>query len=93
MRTGPPKPTSTRGTNSAVGSNGDRRPAAGSPLQESLPADHYLLQTMFERERERIFYSEWFCVGREEDLAGSGDYRIHDVAARVSSSFAPRQVT
>jgi Rieske 2Fe-2S family protein len=34
----------------------------------------------FARERERIFYREWFCVGREEELPHRGDYLHVDVA-------------
>jgi Rieske 2Fe-2S family protein len=35
---------------------------------------------MFAREKERIFCSEWFCVGREEEVPNPGDYLLLDIA-------------
>src|SRR5438270_49560 len=49
-------------------------------LQESLPAPSYLSDEIFARERERIFFTEWFCAGREEQLPDAGDYLVADVA-------------
>jgi hypothetical protein len=40
-------------------------------MQPTLPSSAYLSQT-FERERERIFATEWFCAGREEALLAPG---------------------
>ena len=34
----------------------------------------------FAREREAVLFADWFCVGREESLAGPGDYLTADVA-------------
>jgi Rieske 2Fe-2S family protein len=34
---------------------------------------------MFAREKERIFFREWVCVGREEEVAGPGDYLVLDI--------------
>ena len=45
-----------------------------SALQESLPGPAYLSPEIFAREKERIFFREWFCVGREEEMPQSGDY-------------------
>jgi glycine betaine catabolism A len=49
-------------------------------LERTLSREHYLSPELFARERERIFCREWFCVGREEELAASGDYVVKDVA-------------
>jgi glycine betaine catabolism A len=51
-----------------------------SPLERTLPKRAYVSHEFFSRERERIFYREWFCVGREEQLPGSGDYLHVDIA-------------
>jgi phenylpropionate dioxygenase-like ring-hydroxylating dioxygenase large terminal subunit len=34
-----------------------------SEMQRTLPSSAYLSQETFERERERIFATEWFCAG------------------------------
>ena len=46
----------------------DIRPA-GTALERTLHRDYYLTDRLFALERERIFFREWFCVAREEDLA------------------------
>jgi glycine betaine catabolism A len=51
-----------------------------SAMERSLPKAAYVAQEHFERERERIFFREWFCVGRVEQLPGAGDYLHADVA-------------
>jgi glycine betaine catabolism A len=53
---------------------------AGGGLERTLPREYYLSPEMFAREKERIFCREWFCVGREEELAAPGDYTVKDVA-------------
>ena len=50
------------------------------PLEPTLPRDHYLSDSIFEQEKERIFCREWFCVGREEEVPNPGDYLLVDVA-------------
>jgi Rieske 2Fe-2S family protein len=49
-------------------------------LERTLPREYYLSPDLFARERERIFFREWVCVGREEELAAPGDYVVKDVA-------------
>ncbi|MFI5210218.1 MAG: aromatic ring-hydroxylating dioxygenase subunit alpha, partial [Gemmatimonadales bacterium] len=49
-------------------------------LQPTLHRDFYLTDAHFQRERERIFWREWFCAGREEELPGAGDYLLVEVA-------------
>ena len=50
------------------------------PLELSLPGPSFTSETEFAREREAILFADWFCVGREESLAGPGDYLTADVA-------------
>ena len=51
-----------------------------SGLERTLPREAYLSPELFAREQERIFWHEWFVVGREEELAAPGDYVVKDVA-------------
>jgi len=50
------------------------------PLERSLPGPSFTTEAEFAREREAILFADWFCVGREESLAGPGDYLTADVA-------------
>ncbi len=52
----------------------------GKPLQRSLPSSYYLSEDVYAREREAIFFREWFCAGREEQLPNPGDFLVLDVA-------------
>jgi len=52
--------------------------AAG--LERTLSREYYLSPEVFGREKERIFCREWFCVGRDEELAAPGDYVVKDVS-------------
>jgi Rieske 2Fe-2S family protein len=49
------------------------------PLLKTLPSECYRSPEMYARERERIFCREWFCVGRETDVANPGDSKVLDV--------------
>jgi len=49
-------------------------------MQQSLPSSCYRSPRFFAREQTRIFARDWFCAGREEDLARPGDWRVLDVA-------------
>src|SRR3982750_754883 len=49
-------------------------------MEPTLHRDFYLSHEIFQQERERIFYREWFAAGRADDLAVSGAYRAVDVA-------------
>ena len=51
-----------------------------SVLERTLHRDYYLSDRIFELERERIFFREWFCAAREEELPNPGDYLVRDVA-------------
>lgn len=52
---------------------------SGSVLQKSLPSSYYLSDEVFLQEKEKIFCSEWFCAGREEQLAKAGDFLVRDI--------------
>ncbi len=42
------------------------------PLQKSLPSSTYADPAWFARERDELFAPNWFCAGREEDVAAGG---------------------
>jgi phenylpropionate dioxygenase-like ring-hydroxylating dioxygenase large terminal subunit len=42
------------------------------------PVSDYVSPAYFEREREQIFRRAWLMVGREEEVAGVGDYIVHE---------------
>ena len=48
-------------------------------LEKTLPKDYYFSPDIFAEERERIFFSQWFCVGRWSDVGKSGDYFVVDL--------------
>jgi glycine betaine catabolism A len=58
---------------SDTGTNGNES------LQKSLPSSYYWSEEIFNQEKERIFFREWFCAGREEQLANPGDFVVLDV--------------
>ena len=39
-----------------------------SPLQAALPREMYVDPAAWLRERDRVLFGEWFCVGRTDDL-------------------------
>ncbi|MGH7580568.1 MAG: aromatic ring-hydroxylating oxygenase subunit alpha [Gemmatimonadales bacterium] len=51
-----------------------------SALEPTLHRDYYLSDRVFALERERIFFREWFCAAREEEIPDPGDYLVRDVA-------------
>ncbi len=55
-----------------------RGPGAG--LERTLHRDYYLSGRLFQLERERILYREWFCAAREEEIPNPGDYLVRDIA-------------
>jgi len=58
---------------------GEQARMAGG-LERTLPRAAYVSDEWFSRERDRIFFAEWFCVGRAERVANVGDYLVVDVA-------------
>jgi Rieske 2Fe-2S family protein len=49
-------------------------------MEATLHRDLYLESSWFAKERENIFFDQWFCVGREDDVATTGSYRVVDLA-------------
>ena len=49
-------------------------------LERTLDRAYYQSDEIFAREKERIFFAEWFCVGREEELPEAGDFVVKRVA-------------
>ncbi|HXW77212.1 MAG TPA: aromatic ring-hydroxylating dioxygenase subunit alpha, partial [Candidatus Eremiobacteraceae bacterium] len=54
--------------------------AMSAHLERTLPRACYTSDAFFARERERIFFHEWFCVGRAEMVPKPGDFMAVDVA-------------
>jgi Rieske 2Fe-2S family protein len=54
--------------------------AAGGGLERTLDRRYYQSDEIFQRETERIFFAEWFCVGREEELPLPGAFVVKRVA-------------
>jgi Rieske 2Fe-2S family protein len=48
---------------------------------ESLPGAWYYDPAQYARELEAIWYRDWVCVGRVEELAEAGDYFLAEVGA------------
>ena len=46
----------------------------------ALPAAAYVSQALFDLEKERIFQTQWLCVGRVDQIPAVGDYITYDIA-------------
>src|SRR3954468_20949558 len=57
-----------------------RRRRIGPVMERTLHRDYYFSPEIFQQEKERIFCREWFCAGREADLAEPGDYLAVEIA-------------
>ncbi|HUY97187.1 MAG TPA: aromatic ring-hydroxylating dioxygenase subunit alpha [Verrucomicrobiae bacterium] len=64
----PPAPALARSDEAALG------------LEASLPRAAYVDPAHHARERQAIFWREWLCGGRCEELPRAGDYRVLEVA-------------
>ena len=60
--------------------NGDDTAVRASDMKPALAPRFYRSQELFELERQRIFNTQWFCVGRSEQLVNRGDYLHVSVA-------------
>jgi glycine betaine catabolism A len=58
----------------------DLRTGVKSHLEATLPRAFYFSDDIYAREKDRIFFSEWFCAGREEQIPKPGDYLLLEVA-------------
>ena len=46
----------------------------------TLSGDDYTSQQIWDEEKERIWWGDWVCIGREEEVANPGDYLVRDLA-------------
>ena len=53
---------------------------ARSAFEASLPRAAYVDEAFLELERERLWWTEWVAVGREEQLENAGDFLAVDIA-------------
>jgi hypothetical protein len=49
-------------------------------MEKTLPREAYVDMDWFERERDRVFESQWFAMGRAEEIPEPGDHLVCDVA-------------
>jgi glycine betaine catabolism A len=56
----------------------------------TLGSADYAGAEVWEQERERIWWGDWVCVGRTEELANPGDYVVRDLAGE--SVFVTRNL-
>ena len=50
-----------------------------SKLEPTLPAECYLDNAFFAREKEQLFFASWMCVAREEQMPNPGDSLVLNV--------------
>ena len=55
----------------------DREPWRPRP---TLGGDDYTRMEVYQQEREKIWWGDWVCAGRAEEVAGAGDYIVRDIA-------------
>jgi len=48
--------------------------------QPTLSGTDYVSDEVYEDERQRIWFGDWICVGRAEEIPNRGDYVVKDVA-------------
>lgn len=48
-------------------------------LEPTLPSSWYLQDKYYQLEKEHIFFRDWVCVGREEELPNPGDHSVLDL--------------
>jgi glycine betaine catabolism A len=48
-------------------------------VESTLPSSWYQRDDVYALEQEHLFFKEWVCVGREEELPKPGDHRVVDV--------------
>lgn len=46
----------------------------------TLGGQDYTSAEIYDQERERIWWGDWVCVGRSEEVANPGDYLVRDLA-------------
>ena len=48
-------------------------------MEKSLDKQYYFSDEIYDKELDRIFYSDWVCCGREEDIHSAGEYKIFNI--------------
>jgi glycine betaine catabolism A len=46
----------------------------------TLGSDDYASEEVHQQEKERIWWGDWICVGRTEEVPSPGDYVVRDIA-------------
>ena len=59
---------------------GDNQPVQASEMKSALAPEFYSSPEIFALEAKNIFHSEWFCVGRLDQLPDRGDCLLVEVA-------------
>ena len=49
-------------------------------MEPTLPRSSYVSPEAYEQERERVFFRQWMCVGRSEEIPQAGDHLVCDIA-------------
>ena len=55
-----------------------------------VPLENYHSESVFQREKERIFKKSWLCVGREDMAPNPGDYFVQDLPVCDTSIIVTR---
>ena len=51
----------------------------------TLSGADYTSREVLDEERERIWWGDWVCLGRTEELPNSGDYIVRDLTGESIS--------
>ncbi len=51
-----------------------------SSASPGLPGRDYHSPEIYELDKERVFFRNWFCIGREEQIANAGDFLTEEIA-------------
>ena len=46
----------------------------------TLGSEDYASADVWNQEKEKIWWGDWICVGRTEEVASPGDYVVRDIA-------------
>jgi Rieske 2Fe-2S family protein len=49
-------------------------------MEPTLPRSSYVSPEAYQQERERVFFRQWMCVGRVEEIPEAGDHLVCDIA-------------
>ena len=55
-------------------------PKIDSSASPGLPGRDYYAPEIYELDKDRIFFRNWFCIGREEQIANAGDFLTEEIA-------------